>query len=79
MSDIQTNMSPLWCDGQVIHVADIRMDCLCRRYGGQTVDMTDIQTDTSCGWYDRQGSRMFQLNHTCDATPPPTTQVEIVV
>ena len=43
----------MWCDGQVIHVADIQMDCFCQRYDGQMVDVTDIQMDTSCWWYDR--------------------------
>ena len=98
MSDIWTDMSPLWCDAQVIHVDDIQMNCLRRRYNGQMVDVTDIQMDmscwwydrrmvdatdiqmdTSCGWYDRRGSRMFQLNNACDATPPQSTLVEVLV
>ena len=43
------------------------------------VDATDIQMDMPCGWYDRQMSPWNHLSHTCDATPPQSIVVEVVV
>ena len=63
----------------MVEVTDIQTETSCWWYDRWMVDATDIWMDTSCGWYDRQGSRLFQLNHASDATPPPSTQVEIVV
>ena len=63
----------------MVDVTDIQTDTSCWWYDRWMVDATDIWMDMSYGGYDRQASHLFQLNHTYDGTPPPSTQVEIVV
>ena len=48
-------------------------------YDRQTVDLTDIWMDLVSWWYDRQMSHQIHLNHACDATPPQSTVVGVVV
>ena len=60
-------------------MTDIWTDMSCGWYDRQTVDTTDIWTDMSCGWYERWMSHLIHLNHTCDATPPQSTVVGVVV
>ena len=63
----------------MIDVTDIWTDMSFGWYDRWTVDMTDIQMDRSFGWYDRQMSCLIHLNHTCDATPPQSTVMGVVV
>ena len=66
-------------DGQTVGVTDMRTDVSCWWYDRRTVDLTDIRTDTSYWWYDRRMIDMFRLNHACDATPPHSTLVVLLV
>ena len=63
----------------MVDVTDIQTDMSCWWYDRRMVDATDIWTDMSYGWYDRRASRLLHLNHACDATPPLSAQVGVIV
>ena len=80
MTDIRMDMSPLWCDRQVIHVADIRTDYShCGVTDGRLIQLTYGRTRHIGGMTDKGVVHMFQMNHTCDATPPQVTLIEVLV